>query len=117
MPVYGQTALSVLLYLDVKSAFNAMNHRAIFIVLETFGFPAANIDLIYQMYFGPFLSIGHLLWKTAAFFSARGLRKAPLLVHGCLLWYSPRFGVSNLLWYSPRFEFPHWFGPFNVIAL
>ena len=105
MPVYGQTALSVLLYLDVKSAFNAMNHRAIFIVLETFGFPAANIDLIYQMYFGPFLSIGHLLWKTAALFSARGLRKVPLLVHasGCLLWYSPRF--------------QHWFVPFNVIAL
>ena len=41
--------LSVLLSWDIKNAFDAANHRVIFIVLEAKGFPAADIDLIRQL--------------------------------------------------------------------
>ena len=34
-----------MLYLDRKNAFNAVNHRAIFQVLEAFGFPIEDMEL------------------------------------------------------------------------
>ncbi len=37
-------ALSVVLYLDIKNAFNAVNHRVVYHVLEAKGFPAADIN-------------------------------------------------------------------------
>ena len=64
--------LSLLLSWDIKNAFDAANHRAIFIVLEAKGFPAAYIDLIRQLYYGSFLSLGNLFGETAACFLARG---------------------------------------------
>ena len=56
----GNTCLSVLLYWDIKNAFNAVNHGVIFIVLEAKGFPAADIDLISGLYYWFLLSIGNL---------------------------------------------------------
>ena len=35
---------SVMLYLDIKNAFNAVNHRAIFQVLEAYGFSRKDIE-------------------------------------------------------------------------
>ena len=67
-----KTGLSVLTYWDIKNAFNAANHRVIFIVREAKGFPAADIDLIRQLNYGSFLSIGNLCRETAACFLARG---------------------------------------------
>lgn len=49
--------LSVMLYLDIKNAFNAVNHRAIFYMFEAYGFPEQDIDLIRRMYSRSFLTI------------------------------------------------------------
>ena len=43
-------SISVILYLDIKNAFNAINHRAIFYVLEAKGFPSEDIALFKRMY-------------------------------------------------------------------
>jgi hypothetical protein len=45
----------VVLYLDIKNAFNAVNHRAIFYVLEAKGFPETAITLFQRMYTGSVL--------------------------------------------------------------
>jgi hypothetical protein len=42
-------ALSVVLYLDIKNAFNAVNHRVVYHVLEAKGFPAADIALFCRL--------------------------------------------------------------------
>ena len=62
----------MLFYWDIKNAFNAANHRVIFIVLESKGSPAADIDLIRQLYYGSFLSIGNIFGEKAACFLALG---------------------------------------------
>ena len=40
-----KTSLSMLLNLNIKNASNAVNHSAIFIILNAFSFFAADIDL------------------------------------------------------------------------
>ena len=81
---------SVLLYLDIKNAFDAVNHRAIFIDQEAFDFPAAEINLICRMYFGSFLSTSNLFEETAACFLARRFAQGTLLVRGFLKWHETR---------------------------
>ncbi len=49
----------VLLYLDIKNAFNAMNHRALFRIMELCDYPAADIALFQHMYQGIFLFLGN----------------------------------------------------------
>ena len=39
-----------MLYLDIKNAFNAVNHRAIFLVLEAYGFSNEDIELLRSLY-------------------------------------------------------------------
>jgi hypothetical protein len=48
-------SISVILYLDIKNAFNTTNHRAIFHVLEANGFPSEDIGLFKRMYTGFFI--------------------------------------------------------------
>jgi hypothetical protein len=40
--------LFIILYLDIKNAFNAVHHQAIFFILEACGFPEADIALLYD---------------------------------------------------------------------
>jgi hypothetical protein len=46
-----------MLYLDIKDAFNAVNHRAIFYVFEAYGFPEKDVDFIRRMYSRSFHTI------------------------------------------------------------
>ncbi|MFM9151106.1 MAG: RNA-directed DNA polymerase, partial [Candidatus Planktophila sp.] len=66
-------SLSVMLFLDIKNAFNAMNHRAIFHVMKLCGFPADDIRLFQRLYRRTFLLMGNLFGESAACFLARGV--------------------------------------------
>ena len=65
--------LSVVLYLDIKNAFNAVNHRAIFYVFEVKGFPEADITLFRRMYTGSFLVMSNQFGRSAACVLSRGM--------------------------------------------
>ena len=58
--------VSVVLYLDLKNAFNAVNHRAIFLVLEAYGFPHLDIELFRRLYTGTWYSVDNSFGETAA---------------------------------------------------
>ena len=62
----------VLLYLDIKNAFNAMNHRALFRIMEFCGYPAPDIALFQHMYKGTFLFLGNPFGDSAACYLTRG---------------------------------------------
>ena len=66
-----QKCLSVILYLDIKNAFNAVDHRPIFEMLTAYGFPAEDVALFRRMYSGKFLCVGNLFGLTAAWLPAR----------------------------------------------
>ena len=65
--------LSVVLYLDIKNAFNAVNHRAVYHVLEAKGFPAADIALFRRLYTGSFLVMSNKFGRSAACKLSRGM--------------------------------------------
>jgi ribonuclease HI len=65
--------LSVILYLDIKNAFNAVNHRAIFYILEACGFHEADIALFRRLYDGSFLVMANKFGTSAACFLLRGV--------------------------------------------
>ena len=67
--------VSVVLYLDLKNAFNAVNHRAIFLVLEAYGFPHPDIDLFRRLYTGTWFSVGNPFGETAACYLRRGVKQ------------------------------------------
>ena len=46
--------VSVVLYLDFKNAFNAVNHRAIFLSLEAYGFPCPGTRAFRPKFLGCF---------------------------------------------------------------
>ena len=62
-----------MLYLDIKNAFNAVNHCAIFLVLEAYSFPAKDADLIRRMYSKSFVTIANPFRTTAALYLLRGV--------------------------------------------
>ena len=64
---------SVVLFLDIKNAFNAINHRAIFAVLEAYGFHPVDVGLFRRIYQGRFLSVCNAFGETAACFLRRGV--------------------------------------------
>ncbi|NBO66976.1 MAG: hypothetical protein EBU88_19385, partial [Acidobacteria bacterium] len=64
---------SVVLYLDIKNAFNAVNHRAVLALLEGHGFHPTDVDLFRRMYDGRFISVGNSFGETAACFLRRGV--------------------------------------------
>ena len=64
---------SVVLFLDIKNAFNAVNHRAIFSFLEAYGFNKVDVDFFRQMYSGKFFSVGNTFGESAACFLRRGV--------------------------------------------
>ena len=64
---------AVILYLDIKNAFNAINHRSIFEILEAYGFHPLDVDLFRRMYKGRFLSIVNTFGESAACFLKRGV--------------------------------------------
>jgi hypothetical protein len=64
---------SVVLFLDIKNAFNAVNHRAVFSLLEAYGFNKIDVDLFHQMYSGKFLSVGNIHGESTACFPRRGV--------------------------------------------
>ena len=66
-------SLSVILYLDIKNAFNAVNHRAIFHILEAKGFPEADIALFRRMYTGSFLVMSNQFGRSAMCVLSRGV--------------------------------------------
>ena len=68
----GQS-ISVIIYLDIKNAFNAMNHRSIFYMLEVYGFPKEDVDLFRRMYNGTFLVMINTFGVSAACFLSRGV--------------------------------------------
>jgi hypothetical protein len=59
-------SLSVILYLDIKNAFNAVNHRSAFYNLEAKGFPDEDPALFRRMYNGTFLVMNNHLGRSAA---------------------------------------------------
>ena len=61
-----KASLSVLLYLDIKNAFNAVNHRAIFHIFAAKGFPEEDIALLQRMYTGSFLVMANRFGISAA---------------------------------------------------
>jgi len=64
---------SVVLFLDIKNAFNAINHRAIFAILEAYGFHPDDVELFRRIYKGRFLSVCNAFGETAACFLRRGV--------------------------------------------
>ena len=66
-------SLSVMLFLDIKNAFNAMNHRAIFHIMKLCGFPEDDILLFQNLYRRTFLFMGNLFGESAACFLTRGV--------------------------------------------
>ena len=64
---------SVVLFLDIKNAFNAVNHRAIFSLLEAYGFHKVDVDFFRRMYSGKFLSVVNTFGESAACFLRRGV--------------------------------------------
>ncbi len=64
---------SVVLFLDIENAFNAVNHRAIFSLLEAYGFNEVDVDFSRQMYSGKFFSVGNAFSESAACFLRRGV--------------------------------------------
>ena len=67
--------VSVVLYLDFKNAFNAVNHRAIFLSLEAYGFPCPDVDLFRRLYSGTWYSVGNPFGETAACYLRRGVKQ------------------------------------------
>ena len=63
-----KASLSVMLYL----AFNAVNHRAIFQVLEAYCFSRKDIELLRSLYSQSFLIIGNSFGQTAVLYLIRG---------------------------------------------
>ncbi len=59
-------SISVILYLDIKNAFNMINHRAFFHALEAKGFPPEDIALFKRMYTGSFLVMANRFGRSAA---------------------------------------------------
>jgi hypothetical protein len=66
-------SISVLIYLDIKNVFNAMNHRLIYSMLEIYGFPTADVDLFRRMYYGTFLVMVNVFGNSAACVLSRGV--------------------------------------------
>jgi ribonuclease HI len=70
--------ISVMLYLDIKNAFNAINHRAMLAVLRACGYPEQDVELFRRMYAGTFLMVANQFGLSAACFLLRGvLQGAP----------------------------------------
>ena len=70
--------ISVILYLDIKNAFNAINHRAMLAVLRACGYPEQDVELFRRMYAGTFLMVANQFGLSAACFLLRGvLQGAP----------------------------------------
>ena len=70
--------ISVMLYLDIKNAFNAINHRAMLEVLRACGYPEQDVELFRRMYAGTFLTVTNQFGISAACFLLRGvLQGAP----------------------------------------
>ncbi len=65
--------LSVILYLYIKNAFNAVNHRAIFYIIEAKGFPLADIALFRRTYTGSFLGMANRFGQSAVCMLNRGV--------------------------------------------
>ncbi len=59
-----KASLSVILYLDIKNAFNAVNHRSAFYILEAKGFPEEDLALFRRMYNGTFLVMNNHFGRT-----------------------------------------------------
>ena len=87
-------SLSVMLFLDIKNAFNAMNHRAIFYVMKLCVFPVAGIRLFQRLYKRTFLFMGNLFGESAACFLARGV---PQGSHPSPLVYVPTFNPIHVI--------------------
>ena len=64
---------SVILYLDIKNAFNAVNHRAALTLLKAYGFHQEDVNLFRRMFEGRFIMVGNSFGKSAACFLRRGL--------------------------------------------
>ena len=64
--------MSVILYLGIKNAFNAINHQAIFSIFEACCFPEADIALLRRMYTGSFLVMKNQFGESAACMLSRG---------------------------------------------
>ena len=61
-----QKSRSLILFLDLINAFNAMNHSAIFSILQLYGFPDADIALMTRLYDHTFLFTGIFFGNSAA---------------------------------------------------
>ena len=68
-----KASLSVILYLDIKNAFNAVNHRAIFYILDACGFHEADVALFRRLYGGSSLVMSNKFGTSAACFLSRGV--------------------------------------------
>ncbi len=82
-----QESLSFILYLDIKNVFNAINHRAIFSILEACGFPAADVALLLSRYTGSFLvmnvrnKFGKSTTMTIQWSNVRSAAQPPDILH------------------------------------
>ena len=63
----------MILYLDIKNAFNAVNHRAVFYILEAKGFPEEDLALFRRMYNSTFLVMRNHFGQSAAIILHRGM--------------------------------------------
>ena len=73
-----RNTISVRLYLDIKNAFNAVNHRAMLEILRACGFPDKDVELFRRMYGNAFLMVANKFGLSAACTLLRGvLQGAP----------------------------------------
>ena len=63
----------MIIYLDIKNAFNAVNHRTVFHVLEAKGYPPEDLALFRRMYNGTFLVMENRFGRSAAIVLSRGV--------------------------------------------
>ena len=56
----------MILYLDIKNALNAVNHRTVFYVLEAKGFPEEDLAFFRRMNNSTFLVMSNHFGRSAA---------------------------------------------------
>jgi hypothetical protein len=102
--------LSVVLYLDITNAFNTVNHRAVYHVLEANGFPAADITLFRRLYTGSSFFMSNQFGRSAACKLSRGmLQGAPPSPVVFSLVMDPIHSIVRKRLYVSGQYCPYWF--------
>ena len=106
----------MILYVDSKNAFNAVNHRAIFQVLEAYCFSRKDIEMLRSLYSQSFLIIRNSFGQTAVLYLIKGFfQGAPSSPTMFILTFDPFHKIiraSGRGCYTPALNTPTGSSPF-----